>query len=33
MFLRLADALDCRPSDLIKIFDRGPHVTPTSRKD
>jgi transcriptional regulator with XRE-family HTH domain len=33
MLLRLADALECRPSDLIKVFDRGPHVTPKSRKD
>jgi transcriptional regulator with XRE-family HTH domain len=33
MLLRLADALDCRPSDLIKVFDRGPRVIPKSRKD
>jgi len=33
MLLRLADALECRPSELIKIFDRGPHVAPKSRKD
>jgi DNA-binding XRE family transcriptional regulator len=33
MLLRLADALECRPSELIKIFDRGPHISPRSRKD
>jgi transcriptional regulator with XRE-family HTH domain len=33
MLLRLADALECRPSELIKIFDRGPHISPKSRKD
>jgi transcriptional regulator with XRE-family HTH domain len=33
MILRLAEALDCRPSELIKVFDRGPHVSPKSRKD
>jgi transcriptional regulator with XRE-family HTH domain len=33
MILRLAEALDRRPSDLIKIFDRAPHVSPKSRKD
>jgi transcriptional regulator with XRE-family HTH domain len=33
MLLRLAEALDRRPSDLIKIFDRGPRVSPKSRKD
>jgi transcriptional regulator with XRE-family HTH domain len=32
MLLRLAAALDCRPSDLIKIFDRGLNVSPKSRK-
>lgn len=33
MILRLAKALDCRPSDLIRIFDRRPDVSPKSRKD
>ena len=33
MLLRLADALDTRPSDLIKVFDRGPRVSPKSRQD
>jgi transcriptional regulator with XRE-family HTH domain len=33
MLLRLAEALECRPSELIKIFDRGPHVSPRSRRD
>lgn len=33
MLLRLADALECRPSELIKIFDRRPHISPKSRKD
>jgi transcriptional regulator with XRE-family HTH domain len=33
MLLRLADALECRPSELVKIFDRGPHISPKSRKD
>ena len=33
MLLRLAEALECRPSVLIKIFDRGPHVSPRSRRD
>ena len=33
MLLRLADALRCRPSDLIKIFDDQPHVAPKSRKE
>lgn len=33
MLLRLAAALKCRPSDLIKIFDRGPRLSPKSRKD
>jgi len=32
MLLRLAEALECRPSDLIKIFDRKPFVSPRSRK-
>jgi transcriptional regulator with XRE-family HTH domain len=33
MILRLAEALDCRASDLIKIFDHGQRVSPKSRKD
>jgi transcriptional regulator with XRE-family HTH domain len=33
MLLRLADALDCRLYDLVNIFDRGPRVSPRSRKD
>jgi transcriptional regulator with XRE-family HTH domain len=33
MLLRLAEALDCRPSDLIRIFDRRSDVSPKSRKD
>jgi transcriptional regulator with XRE-family HTH domain len=33
MLLRLADALDCRPSELIKVFDRQGQVSPRSRKD
>jgi len=33
MLLRLAEALECPPSHLMKIFDRGPHVSPKSRKD
>lgn len=30
MILRLAEALECRPTDLIKVFDPAP---PKSRKD
>ncbi|HEV7426856.1 MAG TPA: helix-turn-helix domain-containing protein [Thermoanaerobaculia bacterium] len=33
MLLRLAVALDHRPSEMIKVFDRGPHVSPKSRKE
>jgi transcriptional regulator with XRE-family HTH domain len=33
MILRLAEALNRRPSVLIKVFDRPPHVSPKSRKD
>ena len=33
MLLRLADALECRPSELVKIFDRRRDVAPKSRKD
>jgi transcriptional regulator with XRE-family HTH domain len=32
MLLRLAESLDCRPSDLIRIFDRRSDVSPKSRK-
>jgi transcriptional regulator with XRE-family HTH domain len=33
MLLRLAKALQCRPSQLIKVFDRGPRISPRSRKE
>lgn len=33
MILRLAEALDRRPSDLIKVFDGGPSLSPRSRKE
>lgn len=33
MLLRLADALQCRPSELINVFDDAPPVSPKSRKD
>jgi transcriptional regulator with XRE-family HTH domain len=33
MLLRLADALNRRPSELVKVFDRGSYVSPKSRKD
>ena len=33
MLLRLAEALDCRVYDLVKIFDRGPRISPKSRQD
>ena len=33
MLLRLAEALECRVVDLIEIFDRGPRISPKSRKD
>ena len=33
MLLRLSEALDCRLYDLVKIFDRGPRVSPKSRRD
>jgi transcriptional regulator with XRE-family HTH domain len=33
MLLRLAVALDQRPSQLIKIFDRAPGISPKSRKE
>ena len=32
MLLRLSEALDCRISDLVAIFDRSPRVSPKSRK-
>lgn len=33
MLLRLSDAMDCRLYDLVEVFDRGPRLTPKSRKD
>jgi transcriptional regulator with XRE-family HTH domain len=33
MLLRLSEALDCRLYDLVEVFDRGPRVSPKSRKD
>jgi transcriptional regulator with XRE-family HTH domain len=33
MLLRLAEALERRPSELIKVFDRWPQISPKSRKD
>ncbi|HEX7150508.1 MAG TPA: helix-turn-helix transcriptional regulator [Thermoanaerobaculia bacterium] len=33
MLLRLAEALECRLYDLVEVFDRGPRVSPKSRKD
>jgi transcriptional regulator with XRE-family HTH domain len=33
MLLRLAEALECPVVDLVEIFDRGPRVSPKSRKD
>lgn len=32
MLLRLAEALDCRVVDLVEVFDRGPRISPKSRK-
>lgn len=32
MLLRLAEALDRRPSELMKVFDRRPRMSPKSRK-
>lgn len=32
MLIRLAEALECRVADLVKVFDRGPHISPKSRK-
>jgi transcriptional regulator with XRE-family HTH domain len=33
MLLRLAEALDCSVAKLIEVFDRGPRISPKSRKD
>jgi len=33
MLLRLAEALECRVAELVDVFDRGPWVSPKSRKD
>ena len=33
MLIRLADALDCHVTDLVKVFNRGPRLSPKSRKD
>ncbi|HEX8619030.1 MAG TPA: helix-turn-helix transcriptional regulator [Thermoanaerobaculia bacterium] len=33
MLLRLAEALECRVVDLVEVFDRGPRISPKSRKD
>jgi transcriptional regulator with XRE-family HTH domain len=33
MLLRLAEALECRVVDLVEVFDRGPRISPRSRKD
>jgi len=33
MLLRLAGALECRVAELVDVFDRGPRVSPRSRKD
>lgn len=33
MLLRLAEGLDCLPTELIRVFNRGPRVSPKSRKD
>lgn len=33
MLIRLAEALDCRVADLVKVFDGGPRISPKSRKD
>ena len=33
MLLRLAEALECRPSELINVFDDAPRISPKSRKD
>lgn len=33
MLLRLAEALECRVVDLVEVFDRGPRISPKSRRD
>ena len=33
MLLRLAEALECHVVDLVEVFDRGPRISPKSRKD
>jgi transcriptional regulator with XRE-family HTH domain len=33
MLLRLSEALECRLYDLVEVFDRGPRVSPKSRKN
>ena len=33
MLLRLSGALNCRVCDLVEVFDRGPRVSPRSRKE
>ncbi|HXA18111.1 MAG TPA: helix-turn-helix transcriptional regulator [Thermoanaerobaculia bacterium] len=33
MLLRLAEALGCRVAKLVDVFDRGPRVSPKSRRD
>jgi transcriptional regulator with XRE-family HTH domain len=33
MILRLAEALECRATDLIQVFDEGPRVSPHSREN
>jgi transcriptional regulator with XRE-family HTH domain len=33
MLLRLAEGLDCRLYDLVEVFDRGPRISPRSRKE
>jgi DNA-binding Xre family transcriptional regulator len=32
MLLQLAEALECRVADLVEVFDRGPRISPKSRK-
>lgn len=33
MLLRLAEALECRVTELVEVFDRGPRISPKSRKE
>ena len=33
MLLRLAEGLDCRVAKLVAVFDRGPRISPKSRKE